>query len=352
MNAQTDFKPISTTIIEYDEVAAGLATLHAKYHSVVYDVTSKDGMEQAKAARGELRKVRTSLEEKRKEIKAPALARAKAIDTEAKLIEEAIVALEKPIASQIEAETMRIEEEKRQREEAERDRIAKHTNGISEIKLSPSKVAGQKSESIKVVLESLQARVIEGFEEFQREAEAERTIAIATLTGMLAGAQAQEAEAARIAAEREELARLRKEGEERAAREAEERKARIAAEEKALAEQRAREKAEADAVRERLDREARERREAEDREARERRAAEDAEAKRAFEISEASRPAPAAPSPEEQAHLGREFDRGMGDAPDRISIAIEALKKINDIAMPGSDEQAIAEKALREIGAL
>lgn len=73
-----------TAIAEYTQTAAGLAELRQKHQGVVYDVTVPKEMKAAKEARAELRTLRTDLEKKRVEIKAPALERCRLIDEEAK----------------------------------------------------------------------------------------------------------------------------------------------------------------------------------------------------------------------------------------------------------------------------
>lgn len=329
MNDQSMGIPsITPSIVEYQPVAAGLAELHRKYHGVVYDVRERAGMADATAARNELRKVRTSLEAKRKEIKAPALARAKAIDSEAKEIEDVIVSLERPIAQQIEAEAKRIENEKREREEAEMKRVAALMERVNQIKLTPARVTGKNSASIEAALGVLKATEIDAsFAEFQKEAEGERAIAIATLTTMLAGAKAQEEEARKIADERAELERLRKERAEIEAKQEAERKARIEAEEQDAREQRAREDALAKAERDRLDAEAAARREEE--------AARAAEFTRSVGVADRSA----------SSVLG-------GDTPTPYWILLAAMKSLQRIALPGSEEAAIVEKALFDVGEL
>lgn len=70
----------------------------------MWDVSTTKGDREARAARKELVTLRTSLEAKRKELKAPALERAKLIDTEAKRIEAEIRSLEDPIDALIVAD--------------------------------------------------------------------------------------------------------------------------------------------------------------------------------------------------------------------------------------------------------
>ena len=101
-----------SALTEYNPTEAALADLRQRYADVAFDLTTTKGDKEARAARKELVTLRTSLEAKRKELKAPALERAKLIDTEAKRIEAAILELEEPIDAQIKADEARRERER------------------------------------------------------------------------------------------------------------------------------------------------------------------------------------------------------------------------------------------------
>mgnify|MGYP000576626776 CR=1 FL=1 len=100
MTTATTEAPTSA-LAEYSPTAAALADLRQRFAGVVWDVTTTKGNNEARAARLELVKLRTSLEAKRKELKAPALERSRLIDAEAARITGEIVALERPIDEQI-----------------------------------------------------------------------------------------------------------------------------------------------------------------------------------------------------------------------------------------------------------
>ena len=121
--AATTERP-ATAIAEYSPTAAALADLRARYQNVVWDVTTTKGDKEARAARRELVTLRTTLEAKRKELKAPALERTRLIDAEAKSIEAQIRALEDPIDALISAEEQRRERERQVRIAAEQERVA------------------------------------------------------------------------------------------------------------------------------------------------------------------------------------------------------------------------------------
>lgn len=296
----TDTGDAGTTIQEYSKTAAALADLRQRYASAVFDVTTAAGMKSAVAARAELRGYRTSLEKLRKEIKAPALARCNAIDTEAKRITMALTALEEPIDVQIKREEDRREQERQARIAAEQARVDAIQSAINGIRGAITVATGQPSAWIAEILEGVRAAelTVEQFAEFLDNAKAARADTIEALEKMLRAAEAQEAEALRIKEEREELARLRAAEEARQAAERErmaaeeaEARARRDAEDRAAAEQRAQAEAQARAEREAAEREAAAARAEQERQIAEQRAAlaaEAAELRRQIEQQEAA----------------------------------------------------------------
>lgn len=309
MSEKTNAAP-ATTIAEYSPTAEALAELRQKYQGVVFSVNTTAGMIEARAARGELRTLRVSLEAKRKEIKEPALTRCREIDTEAKRITAELSALEDPIDDLIKAEEQRKEREKAAKEEAERQRIAEINRRFEEVRglarTAPGKTVGEISALI-AQAEAFDPASLD--EEFRPAGVFERQLAINGLKALRDQREAQDqkdaetaeklkkleamerAEAERLAAE--QAGRDRKAAEEaeaarqREAQEAQERAQRDAAEREALRQREAEiaerervaaaERAEAD----RIAREERERLAAEQRKEAERVAAEQrAEAER------------------------------------------------------------------------
>lgn len=252
-----------TAIAEYSETAAGLAELRKRHQGIVYDVSVPAQMKAAKEARAELRTLRTSLEKKRVEIKAPALERCRLIDEEAKRLTAEIRALEEPIDTQIKAEEARKQAEELARLEAERQRVEGIARAIEKIRNVPAGLVGKPAVIIEGQLAKLRAQVLdtEFFAERYREAEDALAATIARVEQQLQAQREHEAEQRRIAAERAELERMRAENE-RLRREAEERAE--AERERLMAEQRAREEAER-AERQREEDEARAAREAQER---------------------------------------------------------------------------------------
>ncbi|MFA5943217.1 MAG: DUF1351 domain-containing protein [Candidatus Thermoplasmatota archaeon] len=114
-----------TAITEYSQTEAALAELSSRYKGAVYAVTTGDGMGKAKKARAEIKRYRVALEAMRKEIKAPALERCQAIDSEAKRITATLTALEDPIDAQIKGEERKAKEAEEAKAKAEAEAIAR-----------------------------------------------------------------------------------------------------------------------------------------------------------------------------------------------------------------------------------
>lgn len=255
--------PITTTIVEYDPVAAGLVELRRLYQNVTYEVQTPAGMKLAKCARAEIKGLRVQVEATRKEIKAPALERCRLIDSEAKRITEELIALEQPIDQQIKSEQQRRREAREAAEEAERERLA----AIERAKLAAEREAQEKAAAEqKAKLEAIRAELEAKAKADQERIDAERAKLAQERAEQEAAIEAAKAKAAAEAeAERKRLAAVE---EQRIAKERE----RIAKEEADLAAERERlaaEKAAADA-KAKAEREARE--------AAERKAREEAEA--------------------------------------------------------------------------
>jgi hypothetical protein len=265
MNTETVEKPV-TQIAEYSPTAAGLAELRSRLVNVVYDVTTAVGMERARKDRRECVTLRTSLEKLRVQIKAPALERARLIDAEAKALSAELLALEDPIDAQIKKEEDRKEAEKQAKAKAEADRVATINKRIDWIRSNVAACINKPAALLAETIETLTALPVKAelYAEFQSLAQGAVETTLTTLREMHATAVANEIEAARLKAEREEFARQKAAQEAAAAAE----RARLAEEERAA---KAKRDAEAAAERKRLGDEARIAREA--------RAAEDASAK-------------------------------------------------------------------------
>lgn len=202
---------MATEIQEYSPTEAALASLADKYKGVLFDVTTPDGMSTARKARSELKGYRVSLEKLRVEIKAPALKRTKLIDSEARRITAAIVALEDPIDAQIRKEEDRKMLEKTAALRAEQERVAaeeKARKDAEEAKMAAEReelarrqaelAAAEKAAKDKIEAEERAARM--------RIEEEERKARLAREEADRAARIAREAEEAALKKERDRIA--------------------------------------------------------------------------------------------------------------------------------------------------
>lgn len=195
-----------SAITEYNPVAAGLAELKRKYANVAVDVSTFKALEEAKRVRAEIREPRYETEKIRKALKAPALAHAKLIDTEAARITAELLAIEGPWDEAIKAEEFRKEEERKAREAAERKRVTDIHANIAAI-TSYVVLAGECRTAAKVqaLIDKVRAVEIskEVFQEFEPEAAVAKAEALQRMGAIHQAKADEEAERARVAAEQE-----------------------------------------------------------------------------------------------------------------------------------------------------
>ena len=110
----------TTQVAEYSQTAAALAEMREQLAGHTFDCTTTAGDQEARQSRLTLVRLRTSLEAKRKELKAPLLERTRLIDDEAKRITGELLELEQPIDALIKAEEQRKAEAKTEAERIER----------------------------------------------------------------------------------------------------------------------------------------------------------------------------------------------------------------------------------------
>lgn len=200
-------------IVKYGVTEAALADLRSRYAGATWDLTTTAGDKAARAARLELVTLRTALERKRKEFKTPALEFGRLIDSEAARITAEIEALELPIDRQIKADEQRRAEEKAARERAEAERKAKLQAGVAGVRgfVEQANAPGMTAERIRKGLDILRTMVFEEahWQEYHAAVLQAHADAVAGVEAALAGAIEREAEAARLAQEREELERTK-----------------------------------------------------------------------------------------------------------------------------------------------
>lgn len=217
---------MTTSIQEYSETESALAVLEQKYKGTLFNVTDPKGMADAKKSRAELRTYRLALEKKRVEIKAPALKRSQEIDSEARRINAAIVALEDPIDLQIKAEESKKENERLAKEKAEADRIEAEQRAIREAE--EARMAEERAELARrqaeiAAAEKASRDKIEADERAarQRIEEEERKARLEREEADRAARKEHEAEEAKLKAERDKLEAERRAVEEKARKERE-----------------------------------------------------------------------------------------------------------------------------------
>lgn len=209
------------TVIQRAQVALGAAEHEkslrelASKHTALTVITNKAGYEDAQSARMELKTARVDLEKKGKAARDDANAFSKAVIAEEKRLVEIISPEETRLQTLQDAWNAKVEAERQAVLKAEEDRKAALQAKVSAI--NEMGYAGATAAEITMqgkILHEMQ--IGEDFQEFANDARNVRQIAINTLTKRLAERQAFEAEQVRIAAEREELAKLRAESEARA----------------------------------------------------------------------------------------------------------------------------------------
>ncbi|WP_171020174.1 DUF1351 domain-containing protein [Hydrogenophaga sp. 2FB] len=241
-------------LVQYSKTEAALAALREKYTGATFDMTTTKGDKEARAARLELTTLRTGLEKRRKEFKAPALEFGKKIDAEAARITAEIEALEQPIDAQIRADETRRAAEKAERERIEAERVAVHQNRLAVIRACVGKAQGLPSARIAVGIEQVERMVTDAatWEEFAGEAATAQAETLAAMRSMFDAAKAREDEEARVELQRVENERIAAENRAQAERLAEAQReldakaAAFQAEQDAIAARRAEEEAEAE----------------------------------------------------------------------------------------------------------
>jgi hypothetical protein len=179
----------------------------------ITEVKNKDGREQCHGAMMTLKNTRVAIEKAAKAAREDATAFSKAVIAE----EKRLVALAEPEEARLQglrdAWDAEIAREKAAQAAAEQARVNGIQAKIDEIKDCVVIAMGKSADEIASAIAELESTAItlEEFGEFSGAAQAAQVATIAKLGEMLAAQQAHEAEAARIAAEREALERQRAE---------------------------------------------------------------------------------------------------------------------------------------------
>lgn len=200
-------------IVEYSRTESALAELREKYLGIVFDCSTTKGDKEARAARLELTTLRTSLEKKRKEFKAPALDFGKKIDSEAARVTAEILSIENPIDEQIKADEKRRADEKAERERVEAERIKAIKDKIATIRSFAAKCQGISAERISNGIEMVSkiGTSADEFAEFEGEAKTAQAETLQAMHELHVATKAREEEAARVEAQRIENERIAEE---------------------------------------------------------------------------------------------------------------------------------------------
>jgi len=206
IDAPVDASPTTTAVVEYNATEAGLVALRARLTGVAYDLSTGKGMDIAKADRAELRTLRTTLESRRKDLKAGILERGRLLDGEAKRITAEIEALETPIDEQIKAAEKHKEEERKAKEVAERKRVTEIHARIAEI-TAYVVLAGECRTAAKVqaLVDKVAAIEIDKavFQEFEFEAADAKAKGLERMGQIFEAKDGEEKERARVKAEQD-----------------------------------------------------------------------------------------------------------------------------------------------------
>ena len=200
------YETIDMNVIKFDVTAAAIATLAKKYAGYEEkDLNDKVEFELVRVACSDLKKKRTSVEHRRKDLKADALAYGKKVDSAARDIKEKISAIEDPIAAKMKEFKEQQEIKRLEVIRLEEERIDIIVEKIASIKALPGGLIQSDSQTVAVSMTKLQAEC-ESFlwaAEFAEKAEKAFTETISTLNELYAMKDKAE-QADRLLAENEE----------------------------------------------------------------------------------------------------------------------------------------------------
>jgi hypothetical protein len=203
---------LNSTQTERDLLAA------IERHKSITVVKDAAGRDQAHSAAMELMRARTTIEKVSKAARDDATKFAKAVVAEEKRLIAIVEGEEKRLKALRDAWDEEQERIKREAEEAERKRVEglqariRQLSGLADLALQC-----RGSERAQALLDKATAFDLSDMQELTERAKAEQARVIAAVTGVVSNLLAREAEAARLAAERAELERVRAEQEAQAA---------------------------------------------------------------------------------------------------------------------------------------
>lgn len=222
-------------LIRFDLTSEGLADLRKRFGTVP-DAGDPEGYELCKAGVKEMTSLRTSIEARRKELKAPALRWSQKLDALAKRLIADIKKIEAPLAKEKERIDDIARAEARKAAEAEQQRVADIGAAIKRISdMAAEQRTGDTSETYAKRIDTLKALPMtqDVYAEFLEDANTARDAALYKLGQWHEAAVAREAQERQLAEQAEQL-RLQQEAIDKQQREIEERE-RAASEKQAAA---------------------------------------------------------------------------------------------------------------------
>lgn len=184
-------KPMSikdTVIAQFREAEDGLKAMAEKYRNVVYDVTTTKGMNEAKAARAELRDDgRRLLTRTAAKVKADVNELKEVMGTEVERLIAIVKPVEDSIDAQIKVEEKRKADEKEARDATEATRVAAHRANIAQLHGYAEDAEGKPLETLKGAIVKLgELEFGPEWEEFAQDADAARLSTISRLKSLVA----------------------------------------------------------------------------------------------------------------------------------------------------------------------
>lgn len=157
----------AAALATYDSVSSGLAALRARHEGVVYEVATTKGMDEAKAARLEIRGVRFDVQRVQAATKKQLNDLKRTVDDRAAAIIGQIKPLEEAVDSQIKREEERKAAEKAAREQAEREAQDALHQRLDAIRAIPLDLLNATGLDIEAAIVGLRGVDLTSFAEFE-----------------------------------------------------------------------------------------------------------------------------------------------------------------------------------------
>lgn len=206
------------TVVNLDITDKAIAELGEKYSNIPSDLKDKDNYRYVQAGINELRKIRSRVRDKAKDLKADATAWQKKVTAEAKRVDEAIIAILNPMADAKKLHDDKVKAEREEKRLAEEKRKSAIMNKIWAIKIELTNSNGQPSSYIQESINRVEhTEIDDSYEEFKEEALAAKQDTIIGLQRLLFHIRNHEHEQKKIREQQELLAKQQKELEEKQA---------------------------------------------------------------------------------------------------------------------------------------